>query len=224
MQTLLPDIILDTLASESREVDSMVASINAALLERANYERSKKPNGSHIELRRVANAFADNRRVAAFFVTMGIKPMVMFNKERKNGSRSNLLGLQRLSKMIDYVTGKKQTIDIVNQSLFAATIIAGIKGCGWISSTEQELILSPESIGSFPPKLRKAIAEYQHKHMTLEGRSRPTACEWRTTWANAGVYSYSREEDEDETTYELGINIDLSNPLITYLTTIWELN
>lgn len=223
MQSALLDLILDIKASESREVDSMVKRINSALLERANFEREKAPHKSHVELRRVAAQFADSRNVAAFFVALNVDPWIMFNKVRKNGWRTNLKGLQKVRRLVDYVMGNKPTLDMDSTALFAATIIAANKGIEWISSSEQEFILSSESINSLPKDIAKTIHEFQSKRMTIEGGSRPHSCEWRTTYANMGLYTYSREEvGEDD--YSLGVHIDLTNPLIIFLNETWGLS
>lgn len=217
----LPDRIRNLLDQKPKEVTAMVGRVNTALYERATFERSKKPHGSHVELRRVANMYADSRNMAAFLHVIGADPQVMFNKVRKDGTRANLKGLQKVRKLCDFILEDKP-LDMPSKALFAATIIANRMGAKWISSNEQEFILSSESVESLPADIRNAIYAYQHKHMTIEGDSRPQSCTFRTTYANLGAYHYAREEF-DNSEYSLGIMVDTTSPIIQHLTATWEL-
>jgi len=204
------------------QVEAMRERINSALKERAFYERSKSPNGSHVELRRTVGAFLHNTTVAAFFVCCDADPDLVFNRSRKTDARANLKGFRKVRQLIDYVTGKTNAFETVSKALFAATIIAALNGVRWIASPEQELILSDESVNSLPQEIREAIYQYQHKHMTVEGDSRPQSCQFRTTFNNLGMFHYSREEF-DNSDYTLGINVDLDHPVIQYLVNRWQL-
>jgi hypothetical protein len=218
----LPQLVSDIETNQSNRTQAMVERINAALKDRAEFELRKAPNGSHIELRKVAGMFADNRRVAAFLCAVDADPDLMFNRVRKNGTRSNLKGFTKVRKLIDYVTGRTKVFERVSLALFASTIIAANKGVSWIASPEQELILSSESVNSLPRDVQEAIADYKHKHMTLEGDSRPQACQFRTTFANLGVYEFYRDEF-DNTDYTLGISVIMSSPIVRYLNDVWQL-
>lgn len=223
MNMSFPALVADIQQNKPELVSSMVERINSALLERAKFERQNKPNGSHIEFRRVANQFNDSRTVAAFLIALNASPEIMFNRERKAGTRADLKGLQKVRKLIDYVTGRTTVIDTVTKALFAATIIAAKMGIEWIASPEQEMILSDSRIKSLPNDVREAIADYQLRHMSLEGDSRPQSCRFRTTFANLGLYQFHRDEfDNSDST--LGISVNLDNPLIQYLTLRWDLN
>jgi len=223
MQHQLPAIILDIIASESDEVAAMVERINQAVYDRATFERSKQPNGSHIELRRTANAWADSSICAAFLIYLNANPDTIFNRSRKDGTRANLKGLQKVKTLFDYVMGRKDVIDFCSFALFASTIIAAKMGTTWVSSQEQELILSSEKVNSLPRDVQNSIRQYQHKYMSIEGDSRNQSCLFRTTYANLGLYHVSRE-DWDNTNYSLGVMVDTDNPLIMYLSDRWELN
>jgi hypothetical protein len=219
----LPDVIADTLASESDEVDAMVKRVNAALEERAAYERAKSPSGSHIELRKVLGAFYNARTAAAFFVALKVDPDLMFNRSRKEGTRANLKGFTKVRKLIDFVTGRTKVFERVSLALFASTIIAARMGVEWIASPEQELILSKESVQSLPTPIQEAISEYKHKHMTLTGDSRPQACQFRTTFQNLGIFEFYRDEF-DNVDYTLGITVNMDSPLVDYLTKTFHLD
>lgn len=209
---------------EADKVSAMVERINTALFERATFERSKRPHNSHIELRRVASAFADSRTVAAFLLALDANPHLMFNRVRKAGTRSDLKGLLKVRRLIDYVMGgdTAKDLDAVSKALFAATILAALNGVEWIASPEQELVLSNVRIESLPAELQSAVFEYQAKHMRVEGDSRPQSCRFRTTYANMGMYTFMRD-DMDDNDYTLGISVNLSNPLIQYLAHTWGL-
>jgi len=209
-------------ANKPDEVEAMTARINAALKERALFERAKNPNGSHVELRRVVAQFMHNKTFAAFLMVCGANPELLFNRERKAGSRANLKGFSKVRQLLDYITGKTNAFEIVSKALFAASIIAALKGIYWIASPEQELILSDESVNSLPQEIREAIYKYQHKHMTVEGDSRNQSCQFRTTFSNLGMYSFSRDEF-DNSDYTMGINVDLNHPVIQYLINRWQL-
>jgi hypothetical protein len=215
----LPDAIK---AVPKREAAKMIKRINKAVLDRATFEREKSPNGSHVELRRVANLYVDSDRIARFLVVLGADPDLMFNRVRKDGTRSNLKGLKKVSGLVDYVTGKTGAIETVTKALFAGTIIAALKGVTWVASQEQEFILSSEKVASMPLEIREAIYAYQHKHMTIEGDSRPQSCAFRTTFANIGVFHYMRE-DFDNTAYTMGVVINMDSPVVQYLVERWEL-
>jgi hypothetical protein len=205
-----------------QEVTAMVHRINLALEARERFERSRTPHGSHIELRRAKAFLRNNRRLAAFLVVCGADPSEMLNKVRKAGSRSDLKGFQKLKRLVDYCTGRSQVFERVSLALFASTIIAANRGIGWISSTEQELILSNVPVGSLPAEVQTAIEEYKHRYMRLEGDSRPQACRFRTTFENLGLYYMSREDSDD--TSSLGINVNMDSPVIQYLNQRWELD
>ncbi len=219
---IVQSMVNAALSNKAAEVAEMKERINKAVYERAMFERSKKPNGSHVEMRRTANQFADNDRVAAFFHALNVSPEVMFNRSRKDGWRSDLKGLQKVRKLIDFLTDRTHSLDTVSTALFACTIIAARKGLDWISSAEQELILSPENVGSLPSDIQSEIRKYQHKHMTVEGDSRPQACRFRTTYANLGIYHYDRQEFDDSE-YSLGIKVNLDNPVVQDLASRWNL-
>lgn len=219
LEKLIPWLV----QNKPEQVNAMVERINSALKDRAFFERAKAPNSSHVELRRIVAQFMHNKTVAAFFIVCGADPALIFNRERKAGTRANLKGLKKVKQLIDYVTGKTNAFETVSKALFAATIIAALKGCKWIASPEQELILSDESVSSLPEEISTAIYSYQHKHMTIEGDSRPQSCQFRTTFNNLGMYSYSREEF-DSCDYTLGINVNLGHPVIEYLATRWNLH
>lgn len=216
---LLPELVSNV---KPKDVSAMVKRVNAALKTRADYELMKSPNGSHVELRRVAGMFADSRTVAAFLHVLGADPDLMFNRVRKAGTRSNLKGFRKVRQLIDYTTGRKGTFETVSKALFASTIIAAQKGATWISSQEQELILSNVPVNSLSKEIREAIEEYKHKHMTLEGDSRPQSCQFRTTFNNLNIYDYAREEF-DNTDYSLGIMVNMESPVIQYLSHRWNL-
>lgn len=220
---MLPDVIRDIIASESNEVQTMKKRIEKAIYDRALFERQKAPNASHVELRRVAGDFINSTNAAAFFVLLNADPDLIFNRVRKEGTRASLKGLRKIKCLIDYIMGNKDTLDIVSKALFASTIVAANKGVEWIASPEQEYILSPESVNSLPKDIREAIYTFQHKHMTIEGDARHAASHFRTTFANLGFYTYAREEF-DNSSYQMGIVIDLHNPVIIYLNERWGLN
>ncbi len=208
--------------NKASDVAAMVTAINLALDNRAVFERELKPNGSHIELRKVIAAFRYNNLAAAFFVMVKANPELIFNRTRKAGTRADLKGLLKLSNFVEYVAGKSYKLDSVTKALFAATIIAAFKGVRWIASPEQELILSSEPVNSLPLELQTAIAEFKHKHMTLTGDSRPQSCRFRTTFANLGFYTFARDEF-DNSDYSLGIMVNLESPVIQYLASHWGL-
>lgn len=216
----LPELIK---AVSEKDINAMVKRITRALTDRAEYEYNKNPNGSHVELRRVVNWFKDSRSIAAFLHVIGADPQEMFNRQRKNGSRSNLKGLKKVRQLFDYISGRTNAFERVSLAMFASTIIAADQGVSWISSQEQELILSSEQVNSLPVQVRTAIREYQHKHMTLAGDSRNQACSFRTTFANLGIYTFARE-DFDDNAYTLGINVNMNSPIVRYLYDRWELN
>lgn len=215
--------IAELKANNPDAVTAMVERINLALKKRADFELSKKPNGTHIELRRVAGKFADSRGIAAFLHCIDADPDLMFNRVRKDGTRSNLKGLQKVRKLYEFIVGDTGAVETVTCALFASTIIAARMGVNWVSSAEQEFILSSEKVKSLPAKVRDAIYAYQHKHMTLEGDSRSQSCQFRTTFSNLGAYYFAREEF-DESDYSLGISINLKSPIVQFLSDAWELN
>ena len=219
-----PEQVQSILETRSDDVSAMVESIHKAIYERATYERAKRPNGSHLELRRVVNQFTDSRKVAAFLIAVGANPHLMFNRQRKAGAKSDLKGLQKVRRLIDYVMGgpTAKDIDAVSKALFAVTITAALSGVEWIASPEQELVLSSIPIQSLPEEVQSAIAEYQVKHMDITGDSREQSCRFRTTYANLGLYTFMRD-DFDGCDYTLGVSVILSNPLIQYLIATWNL-
>lgn len=221
-QTPLDERVKLALANDPEGVSAMVNRIMEALREREAFERAKKPNGSHIALRKAFNAFAYNRRVAAFLLVIGANPQVMFNRSRQQGSRANLNGFMKVRKLIDYITGEEETFERVSLALFAATIIAANMGKGWIANPEQELILSSEKVESLPPAIRDAIRDYQHKYMSLTGDSRFQACQFRTTFNNMGIYHYMRE-DFDNSEYANGILVNMESPVVQFLNDRWNL-
>lgn len=217
-----PNLVTHLLENEPQVVSAMVERVNNAIEKRGAFEWQKKRNSSHVLFRKVAAQFSDSRTVAAFLVALNADPDLMFNRERKAGTRANLKGFAKVRQLIDYTTGKSDAFERVSLALFASTIIAANKGTTWIASPEQELILSSEKVNSLPTEVREAIKEYQHKHMTLEGDSRNESCRFRTTFANLGLYSMTREEF-DNVDYTMGIRVDLKNPLIQYLSKRWKL-
>jgi hypothetical protein len=204
------------------DVTAMVTRLNRAMDARERFERSKAPNGSHIELRRAKAFLRGNRRLAAFLCVTGSDPDEMINRTRKEGTRANLKGFQKLKKLLDYVTNRSLVFERVSLALFASTIIAANKGIGWISSQEQELILSNVPVSSLSKEIQDAIASYKHKYMTLEGDSRNQSCQFRTTFSNLGMFFFAREDTEEANS--LGIMVNMESPVIQYLNQRWNLD
>lgn len=218
----LPGLINWLQTEKPDQVAAMRERINSALKERAFYEREKSPNGSHVELRRTVSAFLHNNSAAAFFLVCGADPDLVFNRERKAGTRANLKGFRKVRQLIDYITGKSHAFETVSKALFACSIVASYKGINWLASPEQELILSPEELGSLPEDIRNDIYSFQHKHMTIEGDSRNQACQFRTTFENLNMFIQLRDEF-DGNEYTLGISVIPNHPVIEYLATRWNL-
>lgn len=211
--------LMDQAKQNPQLIASFRESINKALYERALFERDKKPKASHVLLRRVGNAFADSNLAASFFASLDLDPHLVFNRERQAGKRANLEGLMKVRGLIDYIAGRNSTLDNGSLALFACSIIAAKKGVPWLSSAEQEKILTPEIVDSLPVKIQKAIRDYQNKGMTIEGRARPEASSFRTTFENIGIFEAGKESD-DKDVFNV-IAIDLSNPVIQYLNNKW---
>lgn len=208
-----------------KAVADMSAHILAAIKERADFEHKLKPNGSHVELRKVFRDFYGidgNKTVSAFFIAVDADPQLLFNRQRKDFTRANLKGFHKIRKLINLVMGTGD-VDTVTKALFASTIIAALKGVNWVASPEQELILSPEAVLSLPADIREAIYSFQHKHSTVEGDARPQASQFRTTFENLNCFVSTRDEF-DNVAYTKGVTVLLNSPIVSFLKDKWQLD
>lgn len=218
----LPEL-MDSVTPEQES--AMVANINAALAERKAFEVKKAPKGTHLELRRTIQFMKDNRRLARFLVALNADPHEMLNRERKLGYRSNLKGFQKMKTLLDYVTGRSGAFERVSMALFAATIVAKLKGRtdrnGFVSNEEQEFILSNMPVKSFPKELQEAVKSWQNKYMPLSLESRNEASRFRTTFENIGCYTVDSQDTDSK--HSRGIIVNMESPLIRYLVDRWNL-
>lgn len=205
----------------SRQVESMLHKIDAQLIERRAFEETARPNKTHIELREAEKQLRGNETVARFFLANSVDPSRVLNWTRKDGYRSNLKGIRKLRKLCEFVANYG-SIDRVSKALFAATIIAANRGCGWISNSQQELILSDLPVSTLPQELREAVSEWQNRYMSLTHESRNQSCQWRTTYENCGAYAMSAQDTVNG--QELGVTVNMDSPLVQYLNNRWKLD